>query len=250
MAVIFGFLEEDERSHLLLRLNKKSRNEVYPISTHNLFFSQKMYNYSNPKTIEFVEKTVIGKLKCINEITFDYIDPQNISELADIISNVITNKFAINKLTFSNTLKISNKNKNSKSDNDFSNIEELVLAINGTKWKIEQLWLHNNSDLIWSWILSFLNTSYITQLTFSNITLSFIDQLNKIIKGSNSLKSIELNSWKLSKKSNLIPFQGNLAKLFPQLTRFSIINTNIKDLLGECFIGKSFCILTLKFNHL
>lgn len=133
MAVIFGFLEEDERSHLLLRLNKKSRNEVYPISTHNLFFSQKMYNYSNPKTIEFVEKTVIGKLKCINEITFDYIDPQNISELADIISNVITNKFAINKLTFSNTLKISNKNKNSKSDNDFSNIEELVLAINGTK---------------------------------------------------------------------------------------------------------------------
>ena len=75
-------------------------------------------------------------------------------------------------------IKIQNK------ENEFSNIEELMLAINGTKWKIESLWLHNNSDLICSWVLSFLDITYLSHIMFSNVTLSFIDQLNKVIKGS------------------------------------------------------------------
>ena len=75
-------------------------------------------------------------------------------------------------------IKIQNK------ENEFSNIEELMLAINGTKWKIESLWLHNNSDLICSWALSFLDITNLSHIMFSNVTLSFIDQLNKVFKES------------------------------------------------------------------
>ena len=115
MAVIFGFLEETERAHLLLRLNQKTRNEVYPISTHNILFSQKMYDFSNPKTVKFVEDIVIGKLNWVNEVTFDSIDPLNISLLPEVVSNWISdNRFSISKLVFSNTIKNSTNDKNSK----------------------------------------------------------------------------------------------------------------------------------------
>lgn len=92
LTVVFSYLDLKESTRILLCLCKKTRNEVYPLHTHNALLSQDMYDFSKSEIANFVENVIIGKLTLVTELTFDRLNPQNLGVLAEIIQNSISDK--------------------------------------------------------------------------------------------------------------------------------------------------------------
>lgn len=115
-------------------------------------------------------------------------------------------------------------------------MQEIIQAINLTGSKISEICFTHTSDLVCSWVLTFLDIKALKSLSLNNVSLSFMEQLNRVLKTSTTLEKLEFISCKVQNKSNLNLFHSNLANCFPRLKHFSAIDTNFRGLLGDVFI--------------
>lgn len=97
-------------------------------------------------------------------------------------------------------LVLSLRTKSEVDQNEFSNIQELVKdGINVSDLEIRELRFQKTSDLVWAWTLTFLNITTLKVLELNSLSLSFLDELTKVLKLATNIDSLRFDSWKLMK---------------------------------------------------
>lgn len=217
-----------------MSLWRKTRCEVYPICTHNILLTPKLYDFTNDSVIKFIEKSIIGTISLADQITFWDLDLNDIENLIEMFQNMAwKSNLKVTRLDFVSLQILENHDK--YKNNSYSNLQELVWELNN-KWKITHLNFDKSSASVWSWILTFLDLEYLTSIRFSNVSLSFIKQIEVVFKEAHNLKEIEFNWWKLIENSKMEDFRTLLAKVIPKLTSFKLININFNEFMCNVLI--------------
>lgn len=74
------------------------------------------------------------------------------------------------------------------------------------------------------------------RIRLEGVVLSFLQQINRVMKGAKGLQEMEFVDCKVKKKDKLSDFQGILAQIFPKLKGFVVESTSFRQLLGDVFI--------------
>jgi hypothetical protein len=138
----------------------------------------------------FLSSIVIAKLSLITSITFEKVQLKEIDELSQVLRKALDGRVGVKKIRFWEL----------EVGEEVEAIEELVEAVNHIWGGVEELELVNVKDTVWYWIISYLDVTKLRRIRLEGVTLTFLEQFNRIMKTAKSLEVMEFIDWKVKKK--------------------------------------------------